>query len=94
MNLGSTSYTAESEVMRAASQAIAMTHQMQQGRRTASLKASVEAATSGGSVIPGKGDLLGRELVGATHNAIQAAERESFNSSNQRRHKKYASVCC
>lgn len=87
VSLGSTSYTAESEVMRAASQAIAMTHQMQQGRRTASLKASVEAATSGGVVGgPGK-DLLGRELVGATHNAIQAVERESFNS-NQRRHKK------
>lgn len=89
INLGSTSYTAESEVMRAASQAIAMTHQMQQGRRTASLKASVEAATSGGGV-GGSGpvkDLLGRDLVGATHNAIQAVERESFNS-NQRRHKK------
>lgn len=85
VNLGSTSYTAESEVMRAASQAIAMTHQMQQGRRTASLKASVEAAggVAGG---PGK-DLLGRELVGATHNAIQAVERESYNS-NQRRQKK------
>lgn len=88
VSLGTTSYTAESEVMRAASQAIAMTQQMQQGRRTASLKASVEAATSGGvGGGPGK-DLLGRELVGATHNAIQAVERESFNSSNQRRHKK------
>lgn len=92
VNLGTTSYTAESEVMRAASQAIAMTHQMQQGRRTASLKASVEAATSGG-VAGGSGQdlLLGRELVGATHNAIQAVERESFNS-NQRRHKKWG-IC-
>ena len=88
VNLGTTSYTAESEVMRAATQAIAMTHQMQQGRRTASLKASVEAATSGGVSGGGPGkDLLGRELVGATHNAIQAVERESFNS-NQRRQKK------
>lgn len=84
--LGAT-YTAECEVMRAASQAIAMTHQMQQGRRTASLKASVEAATSGGAAGGSGQDYLGRELVGATHNAIQAVERESFNS-NQRRHKK------
>lgn len=87
VNLGTTAYTAESEVMRAASQAIAMTHQMQQGRRTASLKASVEAATSGGVAGVSGQDVLGRELVGATHNAIQAVERESFNS-NQRRHKK------
>uniref|UniRef100_U5EPY1 Inhibitor of growth protein n=1 Tax=Corethrella appendiculata TaxID=1370023 RepID=U5EPY1_9DIPT len=69
----------------AASQAIAATQQMQQGRRTASLKASYEAI-HGAS---GTHDLLiGRELAGATHNALQAIERESNALNNQRRQKK------
>lgn len=81
----------------AASQAIAATQQMQQGRRTASLKASYEAihGTSGN----GAHELLiGRELTGATHSTIQSIDREvsSSNSSNafnnQRRHKKKIST--
>ncbi|GAB0087199.1 Inhibitor of growth protein [Sergentomyia squamirostris] len=72
----------------AASQAIAATQQMQQGRRTASLKASYEAIHSSS----GSGAhelLLGTDLTGVTHSAIRAVEREgsSYNSS-QRRHKK------
>lgn len=74
----------------AASQAIAQTQQMQQGRRTASLKASYEAI-HGASGSSAHELLIGRELAGAAHNAIQAVEREnsqsSFNNS-QRRHKK------
>lgn len=72
----------------AASQAITATQQMQQGRRTASLKASYEAihGTSGN----GAHELLiGRDLSGAAHTAIQAVERETLNFNNQRRHKKY-----
>ena len=72
----------------AASQAIAATQQMQQGRRTASLKASYEAihgVTSSGS---SQELLINRELAGATHNAIQAVERETSNFGHQRRHKK------
>uniref|UniRef100_A0A1B0GMN4 Inhibitor of growth protein N-terminal histone-binding domain-containing protein n=2 Tax=Phlebotomus papatasi TaxID=29031 RepID=A0A1B0GMN4_PHLPP len=72
----------------AASQAIAATQQMQQGRRTASLKASYEAIHSSS----GSGAhelLLGTDLTGVTHSALRAVEREgsSYNSS-QRRHKK------
>lgn len=75
----------------AASQAIAATQQMQQGRRTASLKASYEAIH--GSTGNGAHELLiGRELTGAAHNAIQVVtERESIAFNHQRRHKKYAS---
>lgn len=71
----------------AASQAIAATQQMQQGRRTASLKASYEAihGTTGGSAHE---LLIGRELAGAAHNAIQAVEREGNSFNSQRRHKK------
>lgn len=75
----------------AASQAITATQQMQQGRRTASLKASYEAihGTSGN----GAHELLiGRDLSGAAHTAIQAVERETLNFNNQRRHKKYILV--
>lgn len=49
LNLGSAAFPAENELMKAASEAITMTQQMPQGRRTASLKASVEAATGGTS---------------------------------------------
>lgn len=60
---------------------------MQQGRRTASLKASYEAIH--GSSTSGTHELLiGRELAGAAHNqAIQAVEREG-NILNNRRQKK------
>lgn len=60
---------------------------MQQGRRTASLKASYEAIH--GSSTSGTHELLiGRELAGAAHNqAIQAVEREG-NTLNNRRQKK------
>ncbi|XP_058175756.1 putative uncharacterized protein DDB_G0271606 [Anopheles ziemanni] len=68
----------------AASQAIAQTQQMQQGRRTASLKASYEAIGAMGS----QELLINSELAGATHNALQAVERESSVFSNQRRTKK------
>lgn len=75
----------------AASQAIVATQQMQQGRRTASLKASYEAihgsATSGAHEL-----LLGRDLAGAAHNTIQAIEREgNAYANNQRRQKKLVS---
>ncbi|XP_040172533.1 polyhomeotic-proximal chromatin protein-like isoform X1 [Anopheles arabiensis] len=71
-------------IVAAASQAIAQTQQMQQGRRTASLKASYEAIGGVGS----HELLLNSELAGATHNALQAVERESTAFSNQRRQKK------
>lgn len=76
-------------IVAAASQAIAATQQMQQGRRTASLKASYEAIHGGGSSVSGTHELMiGRELTGAAHTAIQVVERDNaFN--NQRRHKKY-----
>lgn len=77
----------------AASQAIVATQQMQQGRRTASLKASYEAIH--GSSGNGAHELLiGRELTGAAHTAIQALERDggsnafSVAANNQRRQKK------
>lgn len=71
----------------AASQAIVATQQMQQGRRTASLKASYEAI-HGTTANAAHELLIGRELTGAAHNAIQAVEREGSAFSNQRRHKK------
>lgn len=61
---------------------------MQQGRRTASLKASYEAI-HGNSGAAASELLIGRELAGATHNAIQAVEREGTSFSNPRRQKKY-----
>lgn len=67
----------------AASQAIAATQQMQQGRRTASLKASYEAInTSGHEFIP-------RELAGAAQTAIQAIQQDHAN--NKKKQKKYSS---
>ncbi|XP_066245288.1 inhibitor of growth protein 3 [Euwallacea similis] len=66
----------------AASQAIAATQQMQQGRRTASLKASYEAInTSGHEFIP-------RELAGAAQTAIQAIQQDHAN--NKKKQKKYS----
>lgn len=72
-------------IVAAASQAIAATQQMQQGRRTASLKASYEAVSGTHEL------MIGRELTGAAHTAIQVVERD--NSLNgQRRHKKYVTA--
>ncbi|XP_021694869.1 inhibitor of growth protein 3 isoform X1 [Aedes aegypti] len=85
-------FGAGNAIAAAASQAIAQTQQMQQGRRTASLKASYEAIHGAGGTGTGPHDLLiNRELAGATHNALQAVERETSNAfSNQQRrqHKK------
>ncbi|XP_055551602.1 inhibitor of growth protein 3 isoform X1 [Wyeomyia smithii] len=85
-------FGAGNAIAAAASQAIAQTQQMQQGRRTASLKASYEAIHGAGATGAGPHDLLiNRELAGATHNALQAVERETSNafSNHQRRqHKK------
>lgn len=70
----------------AAQIAITATQQMQQGRRTASLKASYEAIHG----TPGTAAaelLIGRDLTSTGHVIIQSIDREnSFNS--QRRHKK------
>ncbi|XP_065089171.1 inhibitor of growth protein 3-like isoform X1 [Ochlerotatus camptorhynchus] len=85
-------FGAGNAIAAAASQAIAQTQQMQQGRRTASLKASYEAIHGAGGTGTGPHDLLinNRELAGATHNALQAVERETSNafSNQQRRHQK------
>lgn len=70
----------------AASQAIAATQQMQQGRRTASLKASYEAINTGGH---GHEFGIGRELAGAAQTAIQAIQQDHAN--NKKKHKKWSS---
>lgn len=80
--------------MVAASQAIAATQQMQQGRRTASLKASYEAI-HGGSSVSGGGThelMIGRELTAAAHPAVQVVDRDNSFNGQQRRHKKYRSL--
>lgn len=77
----------------AASQAIAATQQMQQGRRTASLKASYEAI-HGPAGTHAHELLLGRELTTGghvnsnSHNTIQVVDRDANAFNNQRRHKK------
>ncbi|XP_050314248.1 inhibitor of growth protein 3 isoform X2 [Anthonomus grandis grandis] len=79
--LGHHSLGAGNAIAAAASQAIAATQQMQQGRRTASLKASYEAInTSGHEFIP-------RELAGAAQTAIQAIQQDHAN--NKKKQKKY-----
>lgn len=77
---------ANNAIAAAASQAIVATQQMPQGRRTASLKASIEAITASSLGSPEL--VIGRELAGATQNVIQAVEREANSLSNQKRHKK------
>ncbi len=57
----------------AASQAIAATQHMQQGRRTASLKASYEAINTGGV----HAAEISRELAGAAQTAIAAIQETS-----------------
>ncbi|KAK9881918.1 hypothetical protein WA026_018112 [Henosepilachna vigintioctopunctata] len=70
----------------AASQAIAATQQMQQGRRTASLKASYEAINTGGHTHEFS---IGRELAGAAQTAIQAIQQDHAN--NRKKQKKWSS---
>ena len=91
------SYTGNATIIAAAAaQAIEKTQQMQQGRRTASLKASYEAihGSGGSSSIPHE-LLIGRDLTG-TH-PLQSMDRDvSFtaattpggSSNNPKRHKK------
>lgn len=67
----------------AASQAIAATQQMQQGRRTASLKASYEAINTSGGVHAAE---FSRELAGAAQTAIAAIQETT------KKHKKYATA--
>ncbi|KAL0274749.1 UNVERIFIED_CONTAM: hypothetical protein PYX00_002801 [Menopon gallinae] len=67
----------------AASQAIAATQQMQQGRRTASLKASYEAINTG---VHAHELSIGRELAGAAHTALQATQEAA------RKHKRAAAA--
>lgn len=67
----------------AASQAIAATQHMQQGRRTASLKASYEAINTGSH---GNEFNIGRELAGAAQTAIQAIQQDHAN--NKKKQKK------
>ncbi|GLV34761.1 Inhibitor of growth family member 3 [Carabus blaptoides fortunei] len=66
----------------AASQAIAATQQMQQGRRTASLKASYEAINTGVHVHEFG---IGRELAGAAHTALQAIQQDHVNTKKQKK---------
>ncbi|XP_069190532.1 inhibitor of growth protein 3 [Procambarus clarkii] len=85
----------------AASQAIAATQQMQQGRRTASLKASYDAITSG--VQPTEFS-IGSELANAAQTALLASalpqetcsnantSSTSTGSSNKKQKKKHTSV--
>lgn len=68
----------------AASQAIAATQQMQQGRRTASLKASYEAINTGGV----HAAEFSRELAGAAQTAIAAIQETT------KKHKKLVVIFC
>lgn len=67
----------------AASQAIAATQQMQQGRRTASLKASYEAINTGVHVHEFG---IGRELAGAAQTAIQAIQQDHANNKKKQKY--------
>ena len=86
----------------AASQAIAATQQMQQGRRTASLKASFDAITSG---VQSTEFYIGSELANAAQTALAASAlpqeapttttgttSTSSGSSNKKQKKKHGSV--
>lgn len=74
----------------AASQAIAATQKMQQGRRTPSLKASYEAinSTGSGGLMKVNDMAIGRELAGAAQTAIQAIQHDS---NKKKANKKYSS---
>lgn len=88
----SVSYTGNATIIaQAAAQAIEKTQQMQQGRRTASLKASFEAIHSSG--INTHELFLNRDLTNNPSHALQSIDRDvSFAStasgSNQKRYKK------
>jgi inhibitor of growth protein 3 len=88
----SVTYTGNATIIaQAAAQAIEKTQQMQQGRRTASLKASYEAIH--GSGMSTHELLMGRELSTTATHALQSIERDvSFAStasgSNPKRYKK------
>lgn len=88
----SVGYTGNSTIIaQAAAQAIEKTQQMQQGRRTASLKASYEAIHSSGINTPEL--LIGRDLSNTASHALQSMDRDvSFAStasgSNPKRYKK------
>lgn len=88
----SVGYTGNATIIaQAAAQAIEKTQQMQQGRRTASLKASYEAIH--GSGMNTHELLMGRELNSSASHALQSMDRDvSFAStasgSNQKRYKK------
>lgn len=89
----SVSYTlqhigAGNAIAAAASQAIAATQQMQQGRRTASLKASYEAIH--GSASNGAHELLmgGRDLGAGASSGMPTVDRDNLAFNSQRRHKK------
>lgn len=80
-------------LVQAAAQAIERTQQMQQGRRTASLKASYEAISGAG--INTHELLMGRDLSsGSSHHGLQSLDRDvSFASgSQQKRYKKKMSL--
>lgn len=66
----------------AASQAIAATQQMQQGRRTASLKASYEAALTGLNMHE---LAIGKDLAGAAHTAFQQSIVQDTNKKKQKK---------
>lgn len=55
---------------------------MQQGRRTASLKASYEAINTG---VHGHELSIGRELAGAAHTALQAIQHDHANTKRQKK---------
>jgi inhibitor of growth protein 3 len=79
-------------IAQAAAQAIEKTQQMQQGRRTASLKASYEAIQSGGTVTPQE-LLIGRDFSSTATHTLQVIEREvnssvTSGSTGQKRQKK------
>jgi inhibitor of growth protein 3 len=89
----SAGYTGNATIVQAAVQAIEKTQQMQQGRRTASLKASYEAIHGASGV--NTHELLIGNLTGSStsSHSLQSLEREiSFNSaassSSQKRYKK------
>lgn len=85
-------YTGNTTIIaQAAAQAIEKTQQMQQGRRTASLKASYEAIH--GSGMNTHELLMGRDLNSSASHALQSMDRDvSFastaSSSNPKRYKK------
>jgi inhibitor of growth protein 3 len=77
----------------AAAQAIEKTQQMQQGRRTASLKASFEAIHGSGGMNTHE-LLMGRDLSSSSsHHGLQSLDRDvSFASGSQKRYKKKMSL--